>query len=293
MIDRNRPAASGPTGEPGAAPGPAAKHAFVTLVTNGDYARGALALVRSIQLSGTSADIVVLHTQAVAQDELSAVQKLGARLIQVDLLPTSDVFNQRHARSKILLNAPFTKGRKPTFHTPLDNFAKLRLWQLVEYQRCIFIDADALVLKNIDQLFLYPQFSAAPNVYESLSDFHRLNSGVFVAEPSLETFSDMLRALDQPDVFWRRTDQTFLQSYFPDWHGLPVFFNMLQYVWFNMPELWDWSSIGVLHYQYEKPWETGHPRSQQLMPLMDLWHAYLSGENIPDIASLPNPVKPA
>ncbi|WP_246660577.1 glycosyltransferase [Nitratireductor sp. XY-223] len=265
------------------------KTAFVTLVTNGDYAGGALALVRSIALTGTQADIVVLHTGAVPATDLDEVAKLGARLIRAELLPTSDAFNERHARARLHANAPFTKGRKPQFHTPLDNFVKLRLWQLEEYERCVFIDADAIVLRNIDRLFGYPQFSAAPNVYESLADFHRLNSGVFVAEPSLATFDDMLSALDRPDAFWQRTDQTFLQSYFPEWHGLPVFYNMLQYVWFNMPQLWDWSSIGVLHFQYEKPWEKDHPRAGQLAPLIALWQAYLSGDDIPDIGSLKNP----
>jgi alpha-N-acetylglucosamine transferase len=156
----------------------------------------------------------------------------------------------------------------------------------------VFIDADALVLKPIDKLFSYPEFSAAPNVYENLSDFHRLNSGVFVAKPSHETFDRMLAALDRPDAFWRRTDQTFLESFFPDWHGLPVFMNMLQYVWFNMPALWDWASIGVLHYQYEKPWEKDHPREERLRPLINLWHAFFTGENLPDIANLPNPGPP-
>ncbi|MDA4847905.1 glycosyltransferase [Hoeflea poritis] len=265
------------------------KTAYVTLVTNSDYAAGALALVRSIVLTRTRADIVVLHTGAVPASDLHAVEALGARLIRAELLPTSDGFNQRHARARLHADAPFTKGRKPDFHTPLDNFVKLRLWQLEEYERCVFIDADAIVLRNIDRLFGYPQFSAAPNVYESLADFHRLNSGVFVAEPSAATFGDMLAALDKPDIFWKRTDQTFLQDYFPDWHGLPVFYNMLQYVWFNMPALWDWPSIGILHFQYEKPWEKDHPKAGRLAPLIALWQAYLTGDTIPDIRSLKNP----
>ncbi|MCP4317947.1 MAG: glycosyl transferase [Hyphomicrobiales bacterium] len=268
----------------------ASRHAFVTLVTNGDYCKGALALVRSIALTGTRADIVVLHTGAVSADELTEVAALGARLVLAELLPTSDGFHERHARAKLHSDAPFPKGRKPAFHTPLDNFVKLRLWQLEEYERCVFIDADAIVIRNLDRLFGYPEFSAAPNVYESLSDFHRLNSGVFVAEPSAATFSDMLAKLDRPDVFWRRTDQTFLQSYFPAWHGLPVFFNTLQYVWFNMPELWDWSSVHVVHYQYEKPWEPDNPRADQLSPLIALWQAYYTGKDVPATDMLDNPV---
>ena len=50
----------------------------------------------------------------------------------------------------------------------------------------------------------------------------------------------MLARLDTPGAFWKRTDQTFLEAFFPDWQGLPVYDNLLQYVWFNLPELWDW-----------------------------------------------------
>ncbi|MGV8939021.1 MAG: glycosyltransferase [Allorhizobium sp.] len=263
--------------------------AFVTLVTNTDYALGATALANSLQRTGSGADIVVLHTGGVDEVTLEPLERLGCRLVEVDHLPVSDGFNQRHGRQNLHGAAPFTKGRKPDFHSPLDNFCKLRLWQLVEYDTCVFIDADAIVLKNIDRLFDYPEFSAAPNVYESLADFHRLNSGVFVARPSLVTFEAMLEMLDRPDAFWRRTDQTFLETFFPDWHGLPVTMNMLQYVWFNLPELWDWKSICILHFQYEKPWERDHPKAQDLKPLIDLWHAHLTGEGVPDVAQLANP----
>ncbi|QPC88400.1 glycosyl transferase [Mesorhizobium sp. NBSH29] len=266
------------------------RFAYVTLVTNADYAKGALALVRSLQHSGTEADIVVLHTGGATEQDLAPLAELGVLLLPADLLPTSDGFNQRHQRERLHAAAPFTKGNKPAFHTPLDNFAKLRLWEMTQYERCVFIDADAVVVKNIDRLFAYPEFCAAPNVYESVADFHRLNSGVFVALPSAATFAAMLEKLDAPDAFWRRTDQSFLEAYFPHWHGLPVFFNMLQYVWFNLPELWDWKSVCVVHYQYEKPWENDHPKAAQLAPLIALWQAFFSGERIDEtLAGLTNP----
>ncbi|TWB60980.1 alpha-N-acetylglucosamine transferase [Rhizobium sp. ERR 922] len=268
---------------------PRAGQAFVTLVTNADYAMGAVALARSIVHSGTKADIVVLHTEGVGENDLAPLAAFDCRLVEVEHLPLSEAFNERHARGNLHTAAPFTKGRKPSFHTPLDNFCKLRLWQLIEYDTCVFIDADALVLRNVDRLFDYPEFSAAPNVYESLADFHRLNSGVFVAKPSLATFRHMLERLDRPDVFWRRTDQTFLEAFFPDWHGLPIFMNMLQYVWFSMPDLWNWNSVSILHYQYEKPWEENHPKAEQLRPLIELWHSFHTGRNLPDIATLTNP----
>ncbi|MBC7137981.1 MAG: glycosyl transferase [Defluviimonas sp.] len=269
------------------ADGPArADRAWVTLVTNADYALGARALLRSLVLTGTGADLVVLHTDVAAGD-LAPLRALGARLVRVDLLPTSPGFNAAHAKGALHARAAFTKGTKPPFHTPLDNFAKLRLWQL-DYERVVFVDADALVLRNSDVLFDYPEFSAAPNVYESLADFHRMNSGVFTARPSAATFGAMMARLDVPGAFWRRTDQTFLESFFPDWHGLPVFCNMLQYVWFAMPELWDWKAIRILHFQYEKPWQD-HDKADRLRPLIDLWRAHAGDGPVPEIASLPGP----
>ncbi|WP_176438462.1 glycosyltransferase [Actibacterium lipolyticum] len=264
--------------------------AYVTLVTNADFALGAKALVRSIKASESLADVVVMHTGGVGHADLAPLAALGARLVKTELLPTSDAFNQAHARDRLHANAPFTKGNKPGFHTPLDNFAKLRLWQLIEYKAVVFLDADTLVLRNCDKLFDYPEFCAAPNVYESLADFHRMNSGVFTACPSQDTFERMLIQLDQPGAFWRRTDQTFLQEFFPDWHGLPVYYNMLQYVWFAMPDLWSWDDIHILHFQYEKPWQD-HEKVEKLKPLIDLWAAFAGDGPIPDVTNLPEPAK--
>jgi len=260
-------------------------YSYVTLVTNEDYALAAKALARSLRMTEARWPLTVLAVRDVpGLDDLAA---LGAKIVSTPPLPLSEEFRARHSRKAQHAAAPFTKGNKPAFHDPLDNFAKLRLWELDEYKKAVFLDADLIVVKNIDRLFAFPEFVAAPNVYESLQDFHRMNSGVFVAEPSKDTFNSMLERLDRPDRFWRRTDQTFLQEYFPDWHGLPYIYNTLQYVWFNLPGLWDWNSIHVIHYQYEKPWETDHPKRKQLGPLIDLWWHVLERGELP--AELPIP----
>lgn len=265
---------------------PRSDHAFVTLVSNPAYLPGAEALLRSLKLTGTEADLVVMY-RGLEQAHLARLAALGARLVAADLLPTSAGFDQTHARDALHARAAYTRGGKPAFHTPLDNFIKLRLWQL-DYQRCVFIDADAVVLRPVDKLFQLPEFCAAPNVYDGLDGFHRMNSGVFTARPDIATYRDMLQRLDKPGIFWRRTDQTFLQDYFPDWHGLSIHHNMLQYVWFRMPELWSWDDIRILHFQYEKPW-SDHDKVHLLRPLIDLWKAIASGQPVPDLSAQRRP----
>ncbi len=91
-------------------------NAYVTLVTNADFALGAKALLHSLIATHTEADLVVMHTGGVEPQHLSPLAALGARLIEVPLLPTSDAFNAAHARDKLHGRAPFTRGNKPSFH---------------------------------------------------------------------------------------------------------------------------------------------------------------------------------
>ena len=67
-------------------------------------------------------------------------------------------------------------------------FSKLHAWRLTRYSKCVFLDADTLVLENVDELFDREELSAAPDI--GWPDC--FNSGVFVYQPSLETFSNLL-----------------------------------------------------------------------------------------------------
>lgn len=263
------------------------KFAYVTLVTNDDFVIGAKGLARSIQACGAGHPLIVMTTFRSANVE--ALGAFGAIILDVELPEVSQGFKDRHGKKEIHGKNPFTKGKKPAFHSPLDNFCKLRLWQLTDYERLVFLDADTLMVRPCDKLFAYPEFSAAPNLYEGLQDFHRLNSGVFVAQPSQDTYAHMIAALDAPGAFWKRTDQTFLEAYFPDWHGLPYTYNCLQYVYFNMPELWRWENLHLIHYQYEKPWQADHPRIDKLRPLVELWHHVNDTGQIPQMGDFVAP----
>jgi len=261
--------------------------AYVTVLTGDAYLPGAIALARSLRAVGATRPLLVLATAAVRAEALEA---LGCRVRRIDLPPLSESFQRRHATQAIHAASPFTRGTKPAFHDTLHNFAKLRLWELDEYRKVVYLDADTLVVQNIDDLFEYPAFSAAPNLYQAAGDLTRMNSGVFVAQPGRLVFADMLRVLERSERTYLRTDQTFLGEYFPRWHGLPYVYNTLQYVYFNLPELWQWHAIRVIHYQYEKPWDLANGKRDRLRDVIDLWRTVYETGRLP--AELPaDPVK--
>src|SRR5262249_36208978 len=67
---------------------------------------------------------------------------------------------------------------------------KIHVWSLWEESigKVVFLDADMLVLKGIDELFDRPEFAAAPDA--GWPDC--FNSGLFVAVPSAATHSSLL-----------------------------------------------------------------------------------------------------
>ncbi len=263
------------------------RRAYVTLVATREFLPGARCLLRSLGMVGATAPLVCLvplELKSEAESVLRGAESQATfEVVIAKNLPFSDEFVRRHSNEAIERTTPMTKGSKPTFHTRLLNFLKLRVWGLEQFDKVVFLDADTIVVKNIDLLFEYPSFLAAPNLYAGPADFHRMNSGVFTAAPSHKMFSSMLLEIDRPGAYWPRTDQSFLESYFNARQGftlgLPYTYNTLQYLWFNMPELWHWETIHVVHYQFEKPWdescfehsEVSRLRRVLLAPLIDLW----------------------
>ncbi len=75
-------------------------------------------------------------------------------------------------------------------------FTKINCWLLEKYSKCVFLDADVVVLQPIDDLFEREEFSAAPDA--GWPDC--FNSGVFVYQPSKVTFNKLAQFASQQNA---------------------------------------------------------------------------------------------
>jgi glycogenin glucosyltransferase len=75
-------------------------------------------------------------------------------------------------------------------------FTKINCWLLEQYSKCVFLDADCVVLRSIDDLFEREEFSAAPDA--GWPDC--FNSGVFVYRPSKDTFQKLMLFASQQNA---------------------------------------------------------------------------------------------
>ncbi|XP_028968438.1 glycogenin-1 [Galendromus occidentalis] len=170
--------------------------AWVTLATNDTYALGALVLGASLRKAGTSRQLAILITSTVSP----AMRKLLES--SFDLVQEVNPFDSEDAAHLAVLKRPELGI----------TFTKIHCWTLTQYTKCVFLDADTLILSNCDELFQRPELSAVPDV--GWPDC--FNSGVFVFVPSLKTFEDLVSLADREGSY-DGGDQGLLNSYFSDW----------------------------------------------------------------------------
>ncbi|KAH8407717.1 hypothetical protein KR222_011271 [Zaprionus bogoriensis] len=219
-----------------------AEFAWVTLTTNDTYSLGALVLAHSLKRAGTAHQLAVLVTPTVSEAMRDRLKDVYNVVQEVNVLDSQDAAN-------------LALLKRPELGV---TFTKLHCWRLVQFEKCVFLDADTLVLKNCDELFEREELSAAPDV--SWPDC--FNSGVFVYRPSVETFNKITEFAVQHGSF-DGGDQGLLNQYFADWatadinKHLPFVYNVTAYASYcYLPAFKQFrDKIKILHFAGKlKPW---------------------------------------
>ncbi|XP_051665096.1 glycogenin-2 isoform X2 [Manacus candei] len=190
---------------------PVTDQAFVTLATDDVYCQGALVLGQSLRNHKTSRKLTVLITPEISSGMRSVLHSVFDEVIQVDVLDSAD-------------SVHLALMQRPELGV---TFTKLHCWTLTQFSKCVFMDADTLVLCNVDELFDREEFSAAPD--SGWPDC--FNSGVFVFRPSLKTYNLLLQFAAEHGSF-DGGDQGLLNSFFSNWatadigKHLPFLYNL-------------------------------------------------------------------
>ena len=121
---------------------PLRRQAWVTLLTNAPYARGAVALAHSLSEAESQFPLIVLVTDGVPEAAREQCIAAGCEVREVAPLPL-----------------PPGVGGPPSY--ACEHFAecwsKLRVWELEdEFEQLVLLDADMIVLKNMDELLTTP-----------------------------------------------------------------------------------------------------------------------------------------
>uniref|UniRef100_A0A668V787 glycogenin glucosyltransferase n=2 Tax=Oreochromis aureus TaxID=47969 RepID=A0A668V787_OREAU len=193
--------------------------AFVTLATNDSYAKGAMVLGQSLRSHNTTRKLVAFVGPHVAEPCRDVLRSIFDEVHVVDVMDSGDL-------------AHLALMKRPDLGV---TFTKLHCWTLTQYSKCVFMDADTLVLSNIDELFEREELSAAPD--PGWPDC--FNSGVFVFRPSNETHEKLITFCGENGSF-DGGDQGVLNSYFNTWATADISK--------HLPFIYNLSSIAIYSY---------------------------------------------
>ena len=170
-----------------------------------EYLLGLRTTIHSLQLSGTTQDIVVLLSDNVRPSTRSQLLSQGVRLHTVTNIenPFKTETSERRRRTY-----------RPRFEF---TFNKLYLWNLTQYERVVYLDSDNIVLSNPDELFMCGHFCV---VYMNPLLFH---TGLMVIKPDTAKFHSLVHTLFSSDSYSHDgADQGFLCAVF-DMEDAPLY----------------------------------------------------------------------
>ena len=252
--------------------------AWVTLLTNPGYVPGVRVLNASLAGVGSAYPLVVMVTPAIDADTRRTLADEGCQVREVEPLRPPEGLRDRYA------NARFAEV-----------WTKLAVWRLTDLERVVCLDADMLVVADMDELFdldlgdgeiaachacrcnpnriaSYPaswtpqrchyshvRVGTAPGLPTGpagLDDY--LNGGTLVLRPDEATFADLMAALADVEDLTRYpfAEQDFLNERFAGrWRPLPYVYNALKTLPHQHPGLWDDAAVKNIHFIIDKPWQ--------------------------------------
>uniref|UniRef100_A0A1D1ZHW0 Hexosyltransferase n=1 Tax=Anthurium amnicola TaxID=1678845 RepID=A0A1D1ZHW0_9ARAE len=262
----------------------AEKKAWVTLVTESSYLKGLQCLARSLKRVKTVYPLLVLHPDT-SIDNSTGQPKEKTSLTAEDLELIKKEGCELKAIERIY---PANEPKEYIWNHYKETWTKLKVWDLVEYDRIVFLDADMLIMKNIDQLMdmnLPKNFLGAVN---SCTCNHRkdqnfpkdwvpsrcaytlgpikpesedtpppielkgyFNSGLLVLTPSKQISEDLLNYFyNHPDIgSLIFPDQDVLNEIFKEkWIPLPYTYNAVKTSRTCHSSTWEDKAIRNVHY---------------------------------------------
>jgi alpha-N-acetylglucosamine transferase len=235
------------------------RYAYVFYATDDAYGVAVLVFVRLLRQLGidTKTDVLVFHLP-LAEPIVARMDELGIERREV---PGS--------------------GRRSGYFR--DSIVKLRIFELTEYDRVVYLDADALPLRNLDFLFTLPLSEpvAAPAAYWLPQPFS--TTALLVVEPSEAISSRMRPHLEKPSSLWHDMDIV-NRELAGELHRLPSGVFSLNSEWEDVDRggFFDdpveaYSQVAVVHFTaLGKPWSYAVDEVRSLRPraheiFVELW----------------------
>ncbi|KAK4192981.1 nucleotide-diphospho-sugar transferase [Podospora australis] len=238
---------------------------YASLLLTDTYLPGALVLAHSLRDAGTRKKLVILVTpETVSQEVITQLETVYDQVIPVETI--------RNAQPENLYLMD-----RPDLHSA---FTKIQLWKQTQFRRIIYIDADVVAYRAVDELFHLPHaFSAAPDI--GWPDL--FNTGVMALTPNMADYYALL-AMAERGISFDGADQGLLNMHFKNsFNRLSFTYNVTPSAHYQYVPAYKHHqhSINLIHFiGSSKPWVQGRGQSTGSSPydqMIGKWWAVYDG----------------
>lgn len=168
------------------------KFAYITMTTNDLFVPGAITVIKSLRINEALYPIYCMISEEVSEENKQKIKQAGAEILIVPKI---------HSSSSGEDGDRFEVGKNWL------TFTKLNVFNLLQFDKVVYVDADCIVLKNVDDMFDFPSLSGY-----LLAHTGELEAGVLVLEPNEIVFEELMIYKDKEN--WKNHDQTLIDWYF-------------------------------------------------------------------------------
>jgi glycogenin len=228
-------------------------NAYVSYICNDNYLPGIVALIKSLKYHKCKNEIYVMVTKDVSLKSKEVLSKLGVIIKEV---------NEIHYKGNKsnLIEDRYGKQNKSWMM-----FTKINIWKEIPCEKLLYIDSDMVVLQNIDSIFEINSNISAVYGGSAYHKYQGIEAGVLLIKPSIDTYNNLIKAMNSDDYDLRMSDQTLINDYFlkhDKINYLDPKFNRLQKKNNNIDGAY------IYHWNGQKPWNINN------VPNFNIWNFY-------------------
>lgn len=227
---------------------------FGVFLIGDSYLPGVIALKRSIDLVDSSYPLTAFCSECSIRAE-TLMENEGIQVVEVDTLAPPPLI--------------FEKNQRDGCARWNSTFSKLNILRMNQFEKIILLDADMMILRNVDLLFDCPHMSAVVAGKGMHEEWVDLNSGLMVLVPSMPVYDkaiEIMRGMDEDalEPYVGFGDQDVFKLLYPEWKQdtalhLDETYNVFQDCVgpYNKMGL-SLTKISILHFELSpKPWDYG------------------------------------
>lgn len=230
------------------------KNAYITVLSTEEYLVGVLVLGKCLKKVNSKYNLVTLVNGDISEKSKQILKHNDIEIIETESFKVPE----------------WIKNKNSTNHANWTyTFDKLIIFELIQYDKLVFLDSDMYIRNNIDELFDRPHMSATVDRCDTIlvkDTYQKLTSGLLVIKPHKGIMDKFLEIMEDDSIknkYDNIGDQDIIQLYDPNWENkkelhLPVKYNMffLDIEYYINKGIYALDDISVIHFiTANKPWK--------------------------------------